>query len=625
VALQYSAVSWGTDYYDWGLPYPKPWILNRRSYPDGEVYACFGGTVGTCLSNDALSHEIAARYKPLVRDWEPGSIYLHHIDVAKYAESKATWKQRCPDCRRQYPDDEPASPRGMAAAVVRLYNILIAELKSVRCPASDYDPSRDLEIVLASPGYSYADESDAEWDKQLAFWGEIARQVTDKRNVRLTFREQYKRLDNRGLRVEEMSRNLAEAGWPDAMFVFAAQGADFLMSGHMFVSSPVLTAAYRRSGVLYSFNGHAFSELQVLANVHYAWNHRASGWVDPAPLAGAALAAEAQRYATGAARSEHVYGSFLDTACARLYGRRAAPWMAKMFRLERDRGPLCPTIVWLERLAANAAYDWQGQAARNVAAKEFVDQAAAVCDPAAKEDLVRLSRCLDVGAEFCRLLHAAHHPGPDEEAWRRSVKAGADTLQARLQRDFRFERTEPDGGDPGCWLELAARIGRLELKQAPTEPPLRETVQQGAVSVEVSSVLPGYRAASVLTSDPAGKGWGQDGGWNDATPKQFPDTLEISLKEPRRLQRVDVYTLADQWRDLARADESLEFRHYGITDLEVEARTPDGSWRLVRAIRGNRKVLIRVPLDTQPIAAIRLRVLGSADGHFSRIVHVDWR
>jgi formylglycine-generating enzyme required for sulfatase activity len=46
------------------------------------------------------------------------------------------------------------------------------------------------------------------------------------------------------------------------------------MSGHMFVSSPVLTAAYRRSGVLYSFNGHAFSELQVLANVNYAWNPR---------------------------------------------------------------------------------------------------------------------------------------------------------------------------------------------------------------------------------------------------------------------------------------------------------------------------------------------------------------
>jgi hypothetical protein len=194
-----------------------------------------------------------------------------------------------------------------------------------------------------------------------------------------------------------------------------------------------------------------------------------------------------------------------------------------------------------------------------------------------------------------------------------------------LEKEFRFERTEPDGGDPGCWLDLAARIGRLELKPAPVEPPLRETVQPGAVTVEVSSVLPGYRAASVLTSDPAGKGWGQDGGWNDATPKQFPDTLEIALKESRRLQRVDVYTLADQWRDLARVDEALEFRQYGITDLDVEVRPPDGPWRLARSVRGNRKVLIRVPLDGAPVAAIRLRVLGSADGQFSRVVHVDFQ
>jgi hypothetical protein len=261
-----------------------------------------------------------------------------------------------------------------------------------------------------------------------------------------------------------MSQNLAAAGWPDAPFVFAVQGADFLLSGHLLVSSPVLTAAYRGCGVLYPFNGHAFSEVQVLANVNYAWNHQAPGWIDPAPWAGAALAAEAQRYGTGAARSEFLDGPFLDAACARLYGSHAAPAMAQMFRVERDRGPLCPTILWLERLAADGRYDWQGQAARNGAAKELVDQALAACDPRAKEDLLRLSQCLDVGAGFCRLLHAAHHPGSDQDVWRRTVQTEADTLRTRLEREFRFEKSEPDGGDPGCWLDLAARLGRLEFK-----------------------------------------------------------------------------------------------------------------------------------------------------------------
>jgi len=628
VALQYSAVSWGVDYYDWGVPYPRPWILNRHSYPDGEVYACIGGTAGCCLSNEALSRKIAERYKPLVREWEPGSIYLHHIDVAKYRELEAIWRQRCPDCRRLYPEDEPASPHGMAAAVASLYNLLIAELKSVRCPDSDYDPSRDLQIVLASPGYSYADESDADWDQQLAFWGEIARQVTDKQNVRLTFREQYKRLDNRGLRVEEMARNLTQAGWPDAMFVFAAQGGDFLFGSHMLVSSPVLTDAFRGSGVLYNFNGHAFSEVQVLANANYAWNHRAPGWVDPEAMAGVRLAAEAQRYATGAAHSEYLYGRFLETACARLYGREAAKCMADMFRLERDRGPICPTIRWLERLATNSRYDWQGQAARNLAAQQLVDRAAAVCDPAAKEDLLRLSQCLDVGARFCRLLDRVHHPGPEKDAWRQSVEAGADELQALLEKNFPFQKTEPDGGDAGCWLPLVSRIRRLDVQSPPATAmpapsPLRETVEQGAATVEVSSVLPGYRAASVLTSDPTGRGWGQDGGWNDATAGQFPDTLEITFQEPRQLRQIDVYTLADQWKTLDRVDAALEFQRYGITDLDIEVKLPDGAWRVARQIRGNRRVLMSVSLDGISVAAVRLRIFGSADNQFSRIVHAD--
>jgi hypothetical protein len=232
----------------------------------------------------------------------------------------------------------------------------------------------------------------------------------------------------------------------------------------MLVSSPVLTEIFRGSGVLYNFNGHAFSDVQVLANANYAWNHRAPGWVDPEPLAGTKLAAEAQRYATGAAHSEHLYGHFLETVCARLYGREAAECMADVFRLERDRGPICPTVSWLERLATNGQYDWHGQAARNLAAQELVDRALAVCDPSAKEDLLRLSRCLNVAARFCRLLYAVHHPGPDDDAWRRSVEAGADELRAMLEKDFQFQKSEPDGGDAGCWLPLGSRIRRLDVK-----------------------------------------------------------------------------------------------------------------------------------------------------------------
>jgi len=51
--------------------------------------------------------------------------------------------------------------------------------------------------------------------------------------VQITFREQYQRLDGRGLRIREMADALAQAGWPRAPFVFAVQGAAHLWPSHV--------------------------------------------------------------------------------------------------------------------------------------------------------------------------------------------------------------------------------------------------------------------------------------------------------------------------------------------------------------------------------------------------------
>jgi hypothetical protein len=456
VVLQFSSSSWGVDYYNWGLPYPQPWLLNRESYPDGPVYRCVGGTTGGCLSNDALSDIIAGRQKQLVQDLEPGSIYLHHIDAATHAELVTLWKNRCPRCRQRFPDDQPHSARGYAAAVAGLYNRLSAELRSVRKADSGYDASRGLEIVFASPGYSYWSESDAEWAKELNYFAEIGRQLRDRRNVQITFREQYKRLDNRGLRIEEMARTLDQAGWPNAAFVFAVQGGDFLDSCNLFVSSPVLTATYAGAGTLYQFNGHAHSELQVLANANFAWNHRAPGWVDPMPFAGAALRQEAARYARGARHSEFLYGRFLDTACAALYGDKAGARIAGLYRLERDRGPILPLAAGIDFQWKNTRYDWRAQAERNHQAKKLVDEAAAVCATEARADLVWMARCLEVTARICLLCDAVYR----QKIPRSQSEARAAELIKWLNANFQFQVTEPDGGDPGLWKDLIKRIGQ---------------------------------------------------------------------------------------------------------------------------------------------------------------------
>jgi hypothetical protein len=456
VALQFSSSSWGVDYWGWGASWLEPWILNRESYPDGPVYACVGGTTGGCLSNDALAEIIARRQKQLVQDVEPGSIYLHNIDAATYAELAGLWKGRCPRCRQRFPDDRPHSARGYAAAVAGLYNRLMAELKSVRNTASGYDASRDLEIVFASPGYSYWTENDAEWEHDLAYFSEIGRQLTDKRNVQITFREQFQRQDGRGLRIDEMARALASVGWPQAAFVFAVQGGGFLDSRNMFVSSPVLTETYRGAGTLYNFNGHAHCELQVAANANYAWNHRAPGWVDPARIAGAELRREASRYSSGAKHSPFLFGRFLEAACAAIYGRRAGPWMAAFFRRERDTGPIVPLAAGIDLQSNSNAFDWLAQARRNIEAKPLVVRAAAACDTPSKPDLQRLAEGLEVTARICLLGDIVYR----QKLPKVQVNARTAELLRWLDANFQFQVTEPDGGDPGLWKNLIERLRR---------------------------------------------------------------------------------------------------------------------------------------------------------------------
>jgi hypothetical protein len=454
VALQYSSTSFGIDHYGWGLPYPEPWVLNRESHPDGKVYLCVGGTAGGCLANDALIDLLSNRQKQLVQAIEPASLYLHNIDLAMYKDLAANWKTRCPRCRERFPDDEPYSPRGYAGAVAGLYNRITKALRSVKNATTGYDASRDLEIVFASPGYSYWPENDEEWGNDLKYFSQIARQVVDKRMVHMTFREQFNRRDGGGLRTAEMARTLEQAGWPNAMLMFAVQGADFLDSPNLLVSSPVLTGTYRGAGALYNFNGHAFSEVQVLANVNYAWNNRAAGSVDPSGFPGALLRAEATRYSTGAKHSDFLYGRFLETACAAAYGEKAAPAMAELLRLERTKGPIVPLVAWIDYQWQNAAYDWRGQADRNLEARRPANQAAAACDTDARPELLRLSQSLEVSARICMLCDALHREKPPPA----ELAARADKLLAWLDANFQFQITEPDGGDPGLWKAVIRRI-----------------------------------------------------------------------------------------------------------------------------------------------------------------------
>ena len=492
VTLQYSSMCWGEDWVG-GYDVYQPWVLNREGYPDGKVYTCIGYEAGSCLSNDELTQIIAGRIRQFVEDTEPGSIYLHHIDIDSYTTMVRLWKKRCPHCRERYPDEEPFNSKGLAGAVANFRNLIVKELKSVKNPTSGYDAAHDLSIVFASPGYTLSTQSDTMWEKEVRFYQEIGRQLKDNENVYATFREQFKRVDNQGLRTEEMASSLAQVGWPHGVFMFAIQGGGYFPDHHMLVSSPVLTETYRGAEVLYNFNGHVHCEVQVLANVNYAWNYSAPGSVDPMQFEGQALEAEALRYERGSTTSDYMYGRFLTEACAKLYGRKAAPYMAEMFRLEREQGYILPVMSVLPVLTgkvghwwkdpkyfdfllqeerngqaraevenglefcsadAKGPYDFKAQAERNRQARVLVENALEVCSAEAKEDLNWLSRCLEVGVRICDFYDFVYQEKPRAE----EVDANASELLIWLDENFEFQKAEPYGGDLGIWKSYVTGV-----------------------------------------------------------------------------------------------------------------------------------------------------------------------
>ena len=133
--------------------------------------------------------------------------------------------------------------------------------------------------------------------------------------------------------------------------------------------------------------------------------------------------------------------------------------MAALFRLERAKGPIVPLVAWIDYQWKNASYDWRGQADRNRQAAPLAAQAAAACDTAAKADLLRLSQCLEVSARICLLGDAVYREKPGKS----EIGVRADKLLAWMDANFRFQATEPDGGDPGLWKAVVTRLRDAQL------------------------------------------------------------------------------------------------------------------------------------------------------------------
>ncbi|AWS48059.1 hypothetical protein DKM19_49105 [Streptosporangium sp. 'caverna'] len=123
-----------------------------------------------------------------------------------------------------------------------------------------------------------------------------------------------------------------------------------------------------------------------------------------------------------------------------------------------------------------------------------------------------------------------------------------------------------------------------------------------------------YPLCSVVDGDRDSSGWAGGNGWNDATSRVWPDTLDIALGGPRRLSRVDLYTLDTERYPAA---------WLGLRDWDVRVRE-DGRWRTVAQVRGNTAGTVRSDFAPVTADAVRISTLASnGPDNYSRIIEVE--
>lgn len=499
-------------------------LLNRRSYPDGPVYSCFGEgrtldhpTYGTCRSNVALQAQIAREFETFVRAVEPGALYIHHEDTGRYETTQARWSARCEECRRRWPNPDFAAAEGGAGAMAHGYRNILEAVQRVSNSDSGYNAARDCTVVFISPPYGVdsqrsgmgAGPADAtlNWNKTLEFWSNVVAQMPVTPNMEIGFREIFAGPGGRRW-MDAYRERMDQRKLNPNVFLFLLAGADQYSNGsfnYPVTGSSVMDRLFDGAEAIYNFNGGLHQEPQQVINAHYSWNSHAAGSYAPSTYD-----EEVRRWHAlmkNEDMPQAVFGpaGLFSQACALVYGPRAGAALAGYFNFfeEQTAGELpefyprkvYPLIVLWRYLEGDRAYWnkapsaveqrtletlkisrpelqrrlaalWLQTAAVNEKAEKFLTAAnsAAGLRDDARQDLDRLRLCNEAGLRIARLLAAYHAALSGAPASQNILAMNSDFL-GWMRQHVRFDFTDPKGGDPASWIE-AAEILRSHLLAA---------------------------------------------------------------------------------------------------------------------------------------------------------------
>ena len=199
----------------------------------------------------------------------------------------------------------------------------------------------------------------------------------------------------------------------------------------------------------------------------------------------------------------------------------------------------------------------------------------------------------------------------NDKVWRKFTFASVTTTAIRVLAR---------GSRDGSW----SRVTEIEaFGDAATRVNVAGAANGGNV-VASSSYSSQYSPYGVINGDRRGLNWGAGGGWNDASPNAFPDSLQVNFDRTKSITEINVFTVQDNYTNPAEPTEAMTFTLYGLTDYDVQywngadwLTVPNGS------VSGNNKVWRKFTFAPIATSAIRVLARGSRDGAWSRLTEIE--
>lgn len=459
-------------------------FVNRRPYPEGPEYLCCGlpeapasRRYGTCPSNDAMQEAKLAEMARFVETVQPGFMYIHDIDTGHFSESEKAWQQRCDECRRRWPSDRLADPHGQAGAMAAWFRKIRDRLSAL--PADgDYAPAHDLTLIFTSPVYTTRHEPGQPevWSREVEYFRVLSSLIGPCRGVQFGLREQLLQPSGEP-RVQQLRDALDEAGCGHGVHVISFAGGDNYNTDDLTNVSGALAHLFSGAESVCLSNGGLHEEPVQLMNAEFLWNGSASRWAEH-PRTATEAAALFDAMTRGEHRPAAIFGpdGLLHEACLRLWGEDAGPHMHRAHLSGDGRHWPVARVWWtvtreMRRLKGDpVGHDWTWESLREdwrlrlKVTREALGHARAAQQIREDTDIRWFARCLDVGERFAEVLvDCMALKIEDHAALRNELAARLNQLQAYLESEFTFDRTDVLGGDPGCWLETVDLLRKVML------------------------------------------------------------------------------------------------------------------------------------------------------------------